>query len=113
MSHFYAGIQGNRGEATRGGSKDSGISGHIRGWSIGARVAIYHNEETGKDIVQVYRTGGSNHDGTGELVAEWSTDFYNPVKRICENVLQGEACKDCTNRFKCFTNRGLDKVNGL
>lgn len=38
MSQFYASIQGNRGEATRGGTKGSGITGHIRGWQGGVRV---------------------------------------------------------------------------
>ena len=58
MARFYADIQGNRGEATRMGTKNSGISGHIRGWSIGVRTDIQYDEETGKDMVRVYRTGG-------------------------------------------------------
>ncbi len=40
MSRFYADIQGNRGRATRCGSKGSGISGHIRGWNTGCRVHV-------------------------------------------------------------------------
>ena len=108
MSHFYADIQGNRGEATRGGSKDSGIDGHIRGWHTGARVVCHHDDESGKDIVRVYRTGGSSGKRGQELVAEWSTDFYYPRKKVCENVLaliETEECETCMNRFKCFTER--------
>ena len=106
MSHFYADIQGNRGAATRGGSKDSGICGHIRGWHTGARVDCHHDDDSGKDIVRVYRTGGSSGRGqTAELIAEWSTDYYKPIKRICENVLRIEECENCVNRFKCFTER--------
>lgn len=70
MAHFYASIQGNRGEATRMGSKDSGIEGHIRGWSIGARVVVSHID--GKDVVRVYKTGGSGGAGFPQLVAEFS-----------------------------------------
>lgn len=40
MARFYSSIQGNRSEATRMGTPASGISGHIRGWNIGARVGI-------------------------------------------------------------------------
>lgn len=58
MSRFYASIQGNRGEATRGGSKDSGIYGHIRGWHIGARVDVDAIGTT-RDEVTVQITGGS------------------------------------------------------
>ena len=58
MSRFYASIQGNRGEATRQGTKNSGMTGHIRGWNIGVKAVCYVNEE-GKDTIKVYLTGGS------------------------------------------------------
>lgn len=47
MSHFYGDIKGCRGEATRCGSAESGIRGHIRGWHIGASVRCF--ERDGKD----------------------------------------------------------------
>jgi hypothetical protein len=67
MSHFYGSVQGNRGEATRGGSKDSGIFGHIRGWNVGVRVDVDHDENEGQDIVTVRSTGGSN-SSSGEVI---------------------------------------------
>lgn len=70
MAQFYASIQGNRGEATRMGTKSSGISGHIRGWNVGARVVVSH--EDGVDIVRVWKTGGSSDGMPLELVAEFS-----------------------------------------
>ena len=69
MAHFYASIEGSRGEATRAGTKQSGMTGHIRGWDIGARVELSHVD--GRDIVRVYRTGGS-HGYKSELIAEFS-----------------------------------------
>lgn len=69
MGHFYAEIQGNRGEATRMGTKDSGIYGHIRGWNIGARVTVDCID--GVDIVSVFKTGGSSNPN-GELIARFS-----------------------------------------
>lgn len=42
MSHFYAGISGQAGEATRQGSKGSGISGYVQGWMARLHVSINH-----------------------------------------------------------------------
>jgi len=64
MAQFYAEIQGNRGSATRMGGKESGIWGHIRGWTVGCRVECHHDEKTDTDIVQVYATKGSNGGGS-------------------------------------------------
>ncbi len=69
MARFYASIQGHRGAATRMGTPSSGIVGHVRGWNVGARVEV--SDENGKDVVRVYRTGGSNGH-SGELLAEFS-----------------------------------------
>lgn len=60
MAQFYANIQGNRGQATRQGTKKSGFDGHIRGWNIGARVFMRFNEETQEDGVTISLTSGSN-----------------------------------------------------
>ena len=70
MSHFYADIQGNKGQASRCGTKESGISGHIRGWNIGVVVSIEYDMKNDRDIVRVYKTGGSNHYGESILIAE-------------------------------------------
>ena len=70
MSQFYANIQGGRGEATRAGSKSSGLWGHIRGWEVGATVDLLHIG--GKDVVRVYATPGTNGPGARKLIAEFS-----------------------------------------
>lgn len=71
MAQFYAAIQGHRGEASRLGTKQSGISGHIRGWNVG--VAVYISHVDGKDVVSVYRTTGSNGCGYDRtLIAEFT-----------------------------------------
>jgi archaellum component FlaG (FlaF/FlaG flagellin family) len=59
MARFYADIQGNRGEATRMGTTASGMSGHVRGWNIGARV-VMDVAQNGEDRVTVYLTSGSS-----------------------------------------------------
>ena len=59
MAQYYADIQGTRGAATRMGSKNSGMSGHIRGWSVGAKVFMSWNEQEQRDEVTIKLTGGS------------------------------------------------------
>lgn len=59
MAQFYANIQGNRGMATRMGTKSSGMDGHIRGWNVGARVFMRFNEETQEDECTIDLTSGS------------------------------------------------------
>lgn len=73
MAHFYGSLKGQaRTEATRRGSKAWGMVAHIRGWNIGARVVLSHNPETGKDVVRVYCTGGSNGVAPDRLLFECS-----------------------------------------
>ena len=71
MSRFYASIEGNRGMATRQGTANSGIQGHIRGWNIGARVICYV-DENGEDRVSVLMTGGSNGRKTEREILDFS-----------------------------------------
>lgn len=59
MAQFYADIKGNRGMATRMGTKKSGLNGHIRGWDIGARVYMNYNEQTQQDECTIHLTSGS------------------------------------------------------
>lgn len=49
---------------TCGGTKETGIQSHTRGWNVGARVIIDHQD--GKDVVRVYATKGTNGDQAGE-----------------------------------------------
>lgn len=58
MSHFYGEISGNRGEASRCGSKDSGMDGWVRGWDIGCRARCWVGAD-GVDRVTIEVTGGS------------------------------------------------------
>ncbi len=56
------------------GSKASGIEGHIRGWNVGARVYVSHNEKTGQDEVTVHLTSGSSGHKSSKLVGEYTID---------------------------------------
>ncbi len=76
MSRFYAEIQGNRGEATRGGSRS--IRGHIRGWNVGVEV-VGTPDSDGVDEFVVYATGGSNDCGSRKVVATITLDENGEV----------------------------------
>ena len=67
MAHFYGEIQGNRGEATRMGTQDSGFRGHIRGWHVGGSVNCHYNESKDRDEISIYATKGSNGGGSEHL----------------------------------------------
>lgn len=64
MAHFYGWIQGNRGEATRMGSKDSGIDAWVQGWNSRISAGVEYDSRTGKDVGGVrFGTGPSNYNG--------------------------------------------------
>ena len=76
MAQFYASIQGNRGQATRMGTKNSGIQGHIRGWDVGVAVEC-SVDKGGHDVCYVYTTGGSNGVGSRIMIASVTKDEVN------------------------------------
>ena len=69
MAHFYSEVRGARKPQTLTGTKNSGVQAHIRGWNVGVEVRLSH--VNGKDIVQVYKTTGSNGNTIGGLIAEY------------------------------------------
>ncbi len=75
MAHFYATVSGARDTvATKTGTKASGMDAHVRGWDVGARIRMFHDEKTGKDRVQVYLTKGSNGDGREALLCDMDAE---------------------------------------
>lgn len=62
MSRFYSEVKGSRGEASRCGSKSSGIRSHTRGWNLGVDV-IGRVDDDGNDVFDVWVTRGSNSPG--------------------------------------------------
>jgi hypothetical protein len=79
MARFYASIAGQaRTDATRRGSKLSGITGHVRGWDSGIRVEGSYDPETDSDVFRVYATAGSNGHGPDRLVATITDGVIRP-----------------------------------
>lgn len=63
MSEFYGRIQGHRGEATRCGSKSSGIRTVAKSWT--SSVETFYYEEDGKTRVRI--TVRKEHGGSETL----------------------------------------------
>ena len=53
MSHFYGGVQGGRGEATRTGHKTTGIHAYIKTWDTSMWVRLHYDDEDGKNYYTV------------------------------------------------------------
>lgn len=76
MARFYGSMKGNRGEVTRCGSLNSGITAHVRGWNVGIQAEV-HKDFGGdfhKDICEVFITTGSGGDGTRKHVLTVNAD---------------------------------------
>ena len=58
MTHFYAGIAGSRGPATRAGTKDSGISGYVQGHGSAISAGMHYNATEEHDDGSVVLTRG-------------------------------------------------------
>jgi len=57
MAHFYGGVQGQAGEATRMGSQRSGMRSYIQTWTARIQTSLWHASD-GTDCATVTFTGG-------------------------------------------------------
>jgi hypothetical protein len=90
MAQYRAIIKGNRGEASRLGSKSSGLEARVNGWNVGVYVDIQHIE--GKDRVFVYSTGGSNtpyKDKPIATIIEPENFQKRPIVQFMNNIRSG------------------------
>lgn len=65
MAHLYGAMKGSRGEATRCGTKSSGIRAHVRGWDVGIRSQVHHDLDHDQALAEVTR-GSNNASTTGD-----------------------------------------------
>lgn len=69
MAHFYGEMRGQReSTVTKCGTKDSGITAHIRGWNTGVKIYCYVDSD-GNDCIEIHETGGSRKDGNIRKIA--------------------------------------------
>src|SRR3954466_5993538 len=58
MSHFYGGISGSRGPATRMGTKESGFSAYAQGHGSRVSVGFHYNRVEERDDASIVLSGG-------------------------------------------------------
>lgn len=81
MAHFRAVIEGARGEASRLGSKKSGLYLRAQTWGNDLAVVVQHDEETGADVARVYvMPHGSPSETPNELVFQCVLRETNTVR---------------------------------
>lgn len=68
MSHFYGTLKGNRGEATRAGTKDSGLTTTAASWKGAIRVNLWQ-DAAGVDRFTIEQTPWQGA-GIHEVIAE-------------------------------------------
>lgn len=69
MSHFYGIMHGSKGEATRCGTKTSGMTIVAASWKGAIEVHLYYDEKTKQDMFCV-RQIPWNEQGSGLLLAK-------------------------------------------
>lgn len=74
MAHFIGYVQGDRGPASRRGSKKNGLEVKAKGWHGAIFVAVWHNETTGHDYFRVWH----KTDRGESCVAEGCLDIPTP-----------------------------------
>jgi hypothetical protein len=72
MAHFRAVIQGARGEASRLGTKKTGIYARVQTWGKDLAIQVTHDEQTGEDVATVWlMPHGSPSETPNEQVARF------------------------------------------
>lgn len=95
MSRFYASISGSaKTEATRIGSTNSGITGHVRGWTSGIRVDGGAREVGGVitdvDEFFVYATSGSGGGGKDQYIGVLRGNDFTPAEGLDYKKMKGK-----------------------
>jgi hypothetical protein len=75
MAQFRGTLDGQRGQASRLGSKASGLTATCNGWGDGIEVRAWVNKE-GQDVFEVWSTGGSNHTGAPVWLGTWKDGVW-------------------------------------
>jgi len=79
MAHFRGTLQGNRGLASRLGTKTSGLTATVRGWEIGVQLEAIYSPSNKNDEINIYVDGGSNNTDRVLIGTVDSTGIFTPV----------------------------------
>ena len=73
MSHFYGTVQGNRGEGTRCGTKDSGMTTYTASWDGAIRCTTYVKNNVDWVLVEKTKWQG---------VGEHKILYHGPIGKV-------------------------------
>lgn len=96
MAHFYGTLKGNRGKATRCGTKRDGMDTYTASWQGAVHCGTYHDHETGQDMVRVSLTTWRGEGSYREL-------YHGPISGQPRNELKEEhigLLRACLNEEK-------------
>ena len=77
MSAFYGMVQGNRGAATRGGSKVSGFKSTVQSWDGSIITRMYYGDEGELMVMVEYAEGSATY---GKLAFNGTFEEY--IKKL-------------------------------
>lgn len=80
MSTFYSTIKGNRGAATRCGSRNSGIKAAVQSWD-GSLISSLHYDHEGKLIVELSTSDGSSSYGSNRIFSGTLEELTNKLNK--------------------------------
>lgn len=101
MAHFYGEVRGGRGEATRCGTKKSGLRSRAAGWGLGATVSMYHSEDEEMDHVSiVIDEGNGNHSGRSVSLSLSERELENIVKNSDPTYALGRLLITRSNTYR-------------
>lgn len=72
MSQYIGYLNGSKGEASRLGTKQSGIVSNVNGLDFGVRVSLYHRD--GEDKADIFLTGGSHAEESPVFIGTFRAD---------------------------------------
>ena len=98
MSHYYGTLQGNRGEATRQGTKKSGIATNTACWTGTIQTRLWYDDDTDTDHVMIEVRGWPYGEYAGTIYNGTIQDLRQAVKdgTLVRASTQGNA-KPTTN----------------
>lgn len=80
MAHFYGTLQGARGQASRLGSKRSGLTVTAQTWHGSLTLTLWHDDETGQDMFTLQACEGSGRGGR-EVMSGKVSDLASDVAK--------------------------------
>lgn len=76
MSYFYGTLQGSRGQATRCGTKNSGVTTQAASWNGAVQVDLWYDKEKDVERYRVYQVSWHGK-GVHQILAEGVVGEYN------------------------------------